>query len=182
MGLDENAKLANIVGSIQQYFEDQLASVLNSSKPAIDYGGGMPFKDSELTEWVQVRVLEPARPEILSGPFAGRASGSGDPDSRGQELFFLVNINIFVRPQRLNPFTNLRPWQLRDTVLDPLNIGTRIPIKDFADPTTTGGETIGYLFSDRLVADRPIYDPAREDLVQHNLLIQFRWTETWIAR
>ncbi|HSE47192.1 MAG TPA: hypothetical protein VLA89_17870 [Gemmatimonadales bacterium] len=180
MGLDENAKAANVVGSIQQYFEDQLATVLNSSAAAIDYGGGQPFKDSSLAEWIQVRVLEPARPDLLEGPFAGRASGSASPDARGQEMFWLVNINCFVRPAKLVPFTNLRTWQLRDTVLEPFKVGTRIPVKDFADSTSTGGETIGYLFSYRLLSDRPVYDPEREDLIQHNLVVALRWTETWV--
>jgi hypothetical protein len=179
MGLDENAKAANVVGSIQQYFEDQLASVLNSSRPSIDYGGGQPFKDDDLAEWVQVRVMEAARPESMIGPFAARGSGSGDPNSRGRELYWLLNINCFVRPAKLSPFTNLRPWQLRDLVLEPFAEGTRIPVKDYADLTSAGGETIGYLFCDQLMADRPVYDPARDDLVQHNLLFALRWSESW---
>jgi hypothetical protein len=181
MGLDENAKAANVVGSIQAYFNDQLATVLNSSRSTVDYGGGLPLKDDDLAEWVQVRVLEPARPEALGG-FAGRGSGSGDADARGQELFWLININCFVRPAKLVPFTNLRTWQLRDTVLEPFKVGTRIPVKDFNDPTTSGGETIGYLFCDALMFDRPVYDPQREDVLQHNLVIRTRWTETWVVR
>lgn len=182
MGLDENAKAANVVGSIQAYFEDQLAGVLNSSRGVIDYGGGLPLKDADLAEWIQVRALEPARPEAMSGPFAGRASGSGDADARGQELFWLININCFVRPAKLVPFTNLRTWQLRDAVLEYFAVGTRIPVKDYADPTSQGGETIGYLFCDQLMFDRPVYDPAREDVLQHNLVIRTRWTESWVVR
>lgn len=181
MPLDENAKAANVVGSLQQYVDDQLATVLNSSKPVIDYGH-MVFKDTDLVEWLQVRVLNPARPAALLGPFAGRASGSGNADARGQELFWLLNINCFVRPAKLSPFTNLRPWQLRDLVLASFMPGTRIPVKDYADTTQQGGETVGYLFCDEIVEDRPVYDPEREDLVQHNLVLALRWTETWVSQ
>ena len=177
MGLDENAKAANIVGSVQQYLQDSLADVLNSSQPAIDYGGGLPFNDADLPEWVQPRLMAFARPDWGLGPFAHRAGVS--PDSRGHEGYWLLNVNCFVRPVKLSTLTNLRIWTVRDLVLAALLVGGRIPVKDYADPTSAGGETLGYLFIDRLAEDRPVYDPAREDLVQHNLVFWLRWTETW---
>jgi hypothetical protein len=177
MPLDENAKAANVVGSIQQHFEDHLAAVLNSGSPAIDYGGGMPFNDGPLTEWLQVRAIGPARPQALQGPFAGRAGS--DADARGAEITWLLNVNCFVRPARVIPFTNLRIYQVRDLVLDVVREGTRIPVKDYADTTPQGGETIGYLFVSDLTDDRAIQDPARTELVQHNLVFVMRWTETW---
>lgn len=177
MPLDENAKAANVVGSIQQFFEDALADVLNSSASAIDYGGGLPFKDADLAEWAQVRALGPTRPQAMQGYFAHR--GGSDPDSRGAEVFWTLNVNLFVRPAKLVPFTNLRLYTLRDLVLGVMREGTRIPVKDYADPLTTGNETIGYLFVDEILADRAIQDPARTDLGQHNLVLALRWTETW---
>lgn len=177
MALDENAKAANVIGSIQQYFEDQIGAILNSSAPAIDYGGGMPFADAALTEWVQVRAMGPVRPEILDGPFAARAGVNAD--SRGAEILWLLNVNCFVRPAKLVPFTNLRPYQLRDLVLGAFMVGTRVPVKDYADPTSQGQETIGYLFVHDIPADRPVEDPLRTDLVQYNLMFSMRWTETW---
>ena len=177
MPLDENAKAANVVGSIQQYFEDTLAATLNSSNAAIDYGGGLPFRDQDLAEWFQVRALGPTRPIALQGPFAAR--GGTNPDSRGAEVFWTLNVNIFVRPGKLVTFTNLRLYSLRDMVLDGIREGTRIPVKDFADPTSQGNETIGYLFVDEILADRAIQDPARPDLLQHNVVMALRWTETW---
>lgn len=177
MPLDENAKAANVVGSIQQYFEDTVGAVLNSSAPAIDYGGGMPFNDAAMTEWLQVRTMGPARPPGGQGPFAARAGTN--PESRGAEVLWLLNVNCFVRPARVVPFTNLRMYQVRDIVLEAIREGARIPVKDYADPTSQGGETLGYLFVSDLMEDRPVEDPARTDLLQHNLVFAMRWTETW---
>jgi hypothetical protein len=179
MPLDENAKAANLIGSIQQYFEDHLAATLNSSASAIDYGGGMPFNDGPLTEWVQVRVMGAARPQSGQGPYAARAGQ--DADSRGAEILWMLNVNCFVRPGKLVPFTNLRPYQLRDLVLDVIREGVRIPVKDYADLTSQGGETIGYLDVSDLLEDRVIEDPARTELLQHNVVFAMRWTETWHA-
>lgn len=175
MGLDENAKAANLVGSGQQYAQDQLAGVLNSSQDAVDYGGGLPFKDSDLDRWVQFRMLGPVRPDALQGPFAGRAAA--DPNSRGAEVYWLINVNCFVRPAKLPSFDNLALWKLRDAVLEAFREGTLIPVKDYGDT----GETIGNLFVDTVMEDRAVYDPAREDLLQHNLVFRARWTETWSA-
>lgn len=178
MALDENAKAANIAGSVQQYFQDQLGDVLNSSAPAIDYGGGMPFNDAGLDQWVQVRLIAPARPERLSGPFASRAGG--DFNARGQELYWVLNVNCFVRPANMVPFTNLSLWRVRDLVIEPFMPGKTIPVKDYQDILSTGGETIGQLFVSSIMEDRAVDDPARPELFQHNLVFLLRWTETWV--
>lgn len=176
MGLDQNAHAANVVGSVQQFFQDSLGDVLNSSAPAIDYGGGMPFQDLQLAQWVQVRVMAFARPVWGQGPFAERATG-GDPGSRGQEGLWLLNVNCFVRPQRTGNVTldNLAIWRLRDTVLGAFMPGTRLAVKDYVGTQ----ETIGYLFIDSLMEDREVQDPNRPELLQHNLVFAIRWTETW---
>lgn len=180
MALDENAKAANVVGSLQQYVNDTLSDVLNSSRSSIDYGGGLPFDDESLDQWVQFRVMAPVRPMRLMGPFAARAGS--DVDARGQELLWVLNVNCFVRiQQKANPgFSNLAIWTLRDTVINYLMPGTRIVVKDYSDPTQSGGETLGYLFVDEIMEDRALYDPARTELLQHNLVFGLRWTETWV--
>ena len=171
MPLDDNAKAENVAGSVQEYFQKSLADVLNSSQPAVDYGGGMPFRDDDLTHWIQVRMIAPARPEALSGPF------SGVEGKRGQELRWLLNVNCFVRPSLLSPFSNLKIWQVRDAALAPLMIGTRIAVRDYTGTL----ETIGYLFIDAIMEDRAVQDPLRTELLQHNLVLLLRWTETWAA-
>jgi hypothetical protein len=179
MGLDENAKAANIIGSVQQHLHTHLADVLNSSQPAIDFGGGLPFDDAPLAEWVQPRMLALARPEWGTGPFAHRTGASGDPVSRGREVLWVLNINCFVRPAKQPSPNNLRLYTVRDLVLAALLEGSRIPVKDYTTVGPQGQETIGYLLVDRLAEDRPIYDPANEDCIQHNLVFWLRWTETW---
>lgn len=173
MALDENAKAANIVGSLQQYTADQLGDVLNSSAPAIDYGGGMPFNDLDLLQWIQLRMMAFARSAWGLGPFAA----TQNPNSRGQEGAWVLNINCFLRPHRTGNVTldNLALWRLRDLVLEAFHEGTRIPVKDYVGTQ----ETIGYLFVDRLMEDRAVSDPTREELLQHNLVFTLRWTETW---
>lgn len=172
MGLDEGAKAANVVGSMQQYVQDSLGDVLNSSAPAIDFGGGMPFHDAHLQQWIQVRMLAFARPMWGLGPFAGRAAA--DPNARGQEGLWILNVNCFVRPYETAAFDNLAALRLRDTVLGAFMPGTRVPVKDYIGT----GETIGYLFCDSIQDDRAVPDP-NEELLQHNLVFWFRWTETW---
>lgn len=175
MALDENAHAANIVGSLQQYFRDNLVDVLNSSpEPPIDYGGGLPFKDEGKAEWIQLRPMAAARPAWGLGPYGGNPQ---EPDSRGQELFWLLNVNCFVRSAKQLVFTNLRIWMVRDLVTAICREGTRIPVKDYVGTQ----ETIGYLFVDSILEDRRIYDPEREELEQHNLVFAMRWTETWRA-
>ena len=169
MPLDENAKQVNVIGSVQEYFDAELSDVLNSSAPSIDFGGGMPFKDDRLEKWIQVRMLAPARPEILSGPFSTGGK-------RGQELFWVLNVNLFVRPGKLSPFTNLALPGLRDLVIDRLMPGRSITVKDYGGE----GETIGYLIVKDIMEDRAIYDPQRTELLQHNLVVLLRWTETWL--
>jgi hypothetical protein len=171
MPLDDNAKAENIVGSVQEYFQNSLADVLNSSQSAVDYGGGMPFRDDDLSSWVQLRLIAPTRPESLSGPFAEREG------KRGQELRWLLNLNCFVRPALLSPFSNLKIWRVRDMALGPLMVGTRIAVKDYTGTL----ETIGYLFIDAIMEDRAVQDPLRTELLQHNLVLLLRWTETWTA-
>lgn len=169
MTLDDNAKAENVIGSVQEYFQSALADVLNSSEAAVDYGGGMPFKDDVLSHWIQLRMLAPARPDALAGPFA--------PDGkRGQELRWILNVNCFVRPALLSPFSNLKIWQVRDVALAPLIPGTRIAVKDYTGTL----ETIGYLFVDAIMEDREVQDPLRVELLQHNLVLLLRWTETWM--
>ena len=177
MPLHESAKAANVVGSLQAYVNTELADVLNSSAPAIDYGGGLPFQDSELEEWVQVRAIGPARPAGMAGPYAHRA-GESDPDARGGELFWVLNVNCFVRPVKLASPNNLRAWTLRDMVLGILAPGTRVTVKDHAGQ----GETLGYLFVDDIMDDRALPDMGRPDVVQHNLVFALRWVETWVVR
>lgn len=177
MALDENAKAANVVGSLQQYVHDSLGDVLNSSDPAIDYGGGMPFEDSRLAQWIQLRMMAFARPAWGLGPFAGRA-GNDPAAGRGQEGYWLLNINCFVRVQRTGTggaLDNLALLRLRDTVLGALMPGTRIRVKDYVGTQ----ETLGYLFLDSIQEDRAVPDPNREELLQHNLVFWLRWTETW---
>jgi hypothetical protein len=174
VGLDESAKAANIVGSVQQYVQDSLGDVLNSSNPAIDFGGGMPFQDARLDQWIQVRMMGFARPGWGLGPFAGRAAV--DPNARGQEGLWVLNVNCFVRPQAKTVLDNLAALRLRDVVLGALMPGTRIAVKDYVE---AAAETIGYLFCDSIQEDRAVQDPGREELVQHNLVFWLRWTETW---
>ena len=171
--LDERALAANVVGSIQRHFRTQLVDVLNSSsEPPIDYGGGMPFADADLAEWVQLRPMAAVRPPWGLGPFDVAAK-------RAHEQTWVINVNCFVRSGRqatvLGSFTNLRIWMLRDLVLGACAPGTTILVTDVLGT----GETLGNLFVDEVMEDRRVYDPAREELEQHNLVLLARWTETW---
>jgi len=170
MPLHESAKTANVVGSLQVYLTAELAAF------SLDFGGGIPFQDGDLTEWLQIRALEPVRPAVLAGPYAGRG-GEQDPDARGGEMFWLLNVNCFVRPAKMSPPNNLRLWTIRDLAAAPLMPGTRIAVKDHAGEA----ETIGYLFVDEILADQPVAAPDRPDVLQHNLAFALRWAETWVV-
>lgn len=171
----ESAKSANIVASLQTFVQSEVAlAMLNTS--SIDYGGGLPFQDAERAEWLQVRVPGVARPDYLIGPYAHRA-GENEPDARGRIVFWMLNINCFVRPQKQTVKNNLRLWTLRDIVTNIFREGLRVPVKDQAGE----GETIGYLFLDEILEDRPVVAPEQKDVLQHQLLFSFRWGESWVV-
>jgi hypothetical protein len=166
-----------VVGSVQQYVEDRLGNVLNTSRSAIDFGAGASFKDADLDQWIQVTMLGPTQPGYI-GQIAGRLGDAYTVDgNRGREMYWLVNVNCFVRPGVTTVFSNLQIWQLRDAVFDAFSVGKLITVKDYVGT----GETIGNLFVHDLMSERRITDPERVELVQHNLLFALRWTETWTA-
>lgn len=180
MALDENARAANVVGSIQDYVDAHLADVLNSSRSAIDYGGGLPFRDDDLDQWIQVRAMGLSRPAYvglqvgISVGFEGPFNARGD---RAREVFWLLNVNCFVRPARADTFSNLQIWRLRDAVVDAFFVGALIPVKDYFGT----GETLGNLFLYDIMADREISQPDRSELVQHNMQFMLRWSESWTS-
>ena len=174
--LNQDALAANIVGSLQKYEESALEAALATTHglPTLDYGGGDQFQDGALHEWIQVRVVGPARPASMSGPYAPRVSAG---NTRGAEIYWILNINCFVRPAKQVPLNNIRIWHLRDIVLGAFAEGTLIPVKAWANTQ----EHIGNIIVDEILEDRPVSDPERSDLVQHNIVLALRWSETWVA-
>lgn len=176
MGYQAGAKLANVVGSVQAYINTHLATTFPS---AIDFGGGMEFSDVSKAFWLQVRLLEPARPEEMIGPRAPK--GVLDEDNPfGREMFHLINLNIFVRPKMLSPRNNLKLWQLRDVVVNKfMPVLSLIEVKNY----TGDSASLGYLIVEALDADRPVPgDVGQEaELLQHNLVVSCRWHEFWDA-
>lgn len=165
--LEATAKLANLEGSIRQYVSDNLAATF-SSGAAIDYGSGEPFLDVSRSEWLQVRLLDSARPKNLEGP-------RGPDGNFARELFVMLNLNIFIRPAKLSTLNSLRLQTLRDTVRVYFTHPTRIRVKDYAGDSST----LGYLICHDVEADRQISDPAKEqELLQWNMIISLRWSET----
>ena len=170
--LHPSAQAENVVGSLQDYFHSNVGEVLNSSTTVVDYGGGAAFQDTALSEWLQFRVMGAV--PVGESSYAPYTEES-EPADRAREVRWLVNVNCFVRPGRVTPRDNLRLWRTRSTVLTAMREGLRIPVKDYAG----GGATIGYLFISELLEDRAIQDPARLEIVQHNLVFALRWSETW---
>lgn len=173
MAIQASAKMANIAGSIYAYVNTQLGSTF-SSGAAIDYGGGVPFNDKAYDEWLQVRVLEPARPRQLLGPRAPKATGDTDPPY-GQELFHLLSLNIFVRHAALATVNFLRLQTLRDAVLNKFTVQTTIAVSDYAGDNSS----LGNLVVEAIEVDGPVHDPERTDLLQWHLGLTLRWVETW---
>lgn len=167
--LDPTARAANIVGSLREYIANQLGSTF-SSGAAIDFGGGEPFDDKTYAEWIQVRILDPARPPRMAGP---RAPGG----VFGRELFHMLNLNIFVRPRKLATPNSLRLQSLRDTVVAYFVPNARIPVRDYQSDTAT----LGHLMVFELDADRQILDENETELLQWNLLVSLRWSECWVT-
>lgn len=170
--LHPSAQAANIIGSLQDFFEESVADVLNSSASIVDYGGGQTFRDVDLAQWLQIRAM--AAVGIGEDSYAPRTADS-EPTDRAREVHWLVNVNCFVRPAKVVPTDNLRLWRMRDIVLSAMRVGVRIPVKDYAGGTAT----LGVLFVTEVLEDRAIQDPARIELLQHNLVFALRWSETW---
>ena len=163
MSLEPNARSSNILGAIQTYVYSTLGTYFGLT---VDYGGGRPFVDTGLAEWVQVRLLGPARPALLVGP----------RDAQGnlaQEIYWLVNINVFCRPAMQS--TNVRIFQLRDMVLEAFREGTTIDVEDVLGTTGHLGKLVVFQ-----VEDRPVEDEARKaELAQHWIRASARWLESW---
>jgi len=161
-------KLANIEGSLRQYIVDNLSGTFSSGN-AIDFGGGEPFDDTQHAEWLQVRLLEPARPDVMLGP--------RDPDGLlAREYFVMVNLNIFIRPAKVAIPNSLRLQTLRDIVVRYFTPNTKISVKDYAGDSAT----LGQLLLDRIDADRWVPQPTLQDqLLQWNFILSFRWIERW---
>ena len=166
--LQATARAANIVGSVQEYISTELAAVFPVASK-MHFMGGPPFNDDALDEWLQLAMLEPARPIDLVGPRGPQA------DELAQEMYWLLNLNLFVRPSKLSSPNNLRLWTLRDAVIVKFMPNTRISVMDYSADKMH----IGNLVCFEILADRPVADPGRQELVQHNLVISLRWTETW---
>lgn len=175
MPLNPDAKIANIEGSLRQYVDTKLAATF-SSGAAIDYGGGEPFDDTAYSEWLQVRLLDPARPVSMMGPRLG-ALVTSEPYF-GREMFHMLNLNIFVRPAKLATANSLRVQTLRDTVMGFFMPMQQIAVADYADASAA----LGNLVVDAIAADRAIRSPApggENELLQYTLLLSLRWTESW---
>lgn len=168
MPLDPEAKAGNVKGSIQQYVDTSLSALFPGG--AIDYGGGLPFSDATRAEWLQVRVLGPARPAALDGP----------RDQRGhfaREVFWVVNLNLFVRPAQQTVRNNLRLEALRDAVLAVFAEQIIIPVTDYLG--TSGA--LGNLVITEILRDQPVVDEARKaELIQHHVSCACRWVESWL--
>lgn len=175
MPLNPDAKIANIEGSLRQYVNTKLATTF-SSGVAIDYGGGEPFDDTAYSEWLQVRLLDPARPTSMMGPRVG-ALITAEPYF-GREMFHMLNLNIFVRPAKLSTANSLRLQTLRDTVMGFFMPVQQIAVLDYADASAS----LGNLVVDTIAADRSIRASApggENELLQWNIVLSLRWTESW---
>lgn len=177
MALQANAKLANIEGSLRQYVNSTLGATF-SSGAAIDWGGGEPFLDTDYAEWLQMRLLDPARPDHLIGP---RSAGG----FYAREMFHMLALNIFVRPAKLATFNSLRLHTLRDTVVGVFTPLTAIPVLDYAGSSAA----LGHLVVDAFDADHAISSGVRVgpdggevrevELQQWTLTVALRWVEEW---
>ena len=168
MALDPEAKAGNIKGSIKQYVSTALAATFVAAR--IDYGGGVQFSDAGLPEWLQVRVLEPARPATGLGPFDGAGHFARD-------IYWVVNLNIFVRPAQQATLNNLRLDVLRDAVLAAFSEQTILPVSDYLG--TSGA--LGNLVVFDVLRDAPVVDEERKaELLQHSLAVACRWRESWV--
>ena len=172
MPLNADAKIANVEGSLRDYVNTKLAATF-SSGAAIDYGGGEPFDDTAYSEWLQVRLLDPARPASMMGPRLG-ALVTTEPYF-GREMFHMLNLNVFVRPAKLATANSLRLQTLRDTVMGFFMPLQQIAVLDYASASAS----LGNLVVDTIVADRSIRAVGENELLQWNVLVSLRWTESW---
>lgn len=164
--LDPTAKAAVVHGSVRQYAHTHLASTF-SAGAAIDYGGE-PFNDTQYAEWVQVRLMQPARPARMDGPRA--------PEGYfGRELFHMLSLNLFVRPAKLATPNSLRLQTLRDVVAAYFVPNTKIPVRDYADDSVTLGNLVVF----ETDADRQVMNEREMELQQWNLMYSLRWSERW---
>lgn len=175
MTLYADAKLANIEGSLRQYVVNTLGTTF-SSGAAIDVGGGEPFDDTAYSEWLQVRLLEPVRPATRWGPRGIDTLATTPPMAR--HVYYLLNLNIFVRPAKLSPPSSLRLQTLRDTVLAQVLPGTVVEVRDYAgSQAILGGVIVDDLDRDWLV----LLPPQEQELLQWNIVVRFTWVERWLA-
>lgn len=171
MALDPNAKLANIEGALRDYTATQLGSTFPVAQ--LDFEGE-PFDETAVDEWLQCRLLEPARPNVMAGPRAPASDGT-TVNRFGQQLFHFWNLNVFVRPR--GQTNSLRLNTLRDTVMGAFMPNTVIAVTDVAGGTGSLGKLIVDTFErDARVPTLPV---TQDQLLQWSLLVSLRWCETW---
>jgi len=158
--LGASAKLSNIKRSLDVYLYEH--AVLSSY--AFDIGPPIPFSDASLAEWLQPRLLEPARTAAYQ-----QVSST----QRGEGWTLLVNVNIFVRPAAQTLAHRLQ--QIRDAVIAVFTENTRIEVRDYEGSNTL----VGHLVVDQIQTDRHVNDPARIDLEQWNIVVALRWIADW---
>lgn len=178
--LTAEGKLSNLKRSWDIYVQSKLAASFADAGQGLDFDGS-PFQDAGLREWIQPRLLGPARPPT-------RAYRGVDLDgTRGQGLILILQVNIFVRPV-LQTVAH-RIHDLRDLVMGVFHEHVKVPVVDY----TGSKSTLGNMIVRRMVTDSEVsgYSPilgansdpstSREDYRQWTVAGEADWIETYAS-
>ena len=186
MAVPAVSSIANVKRSFDVYINTQLAASFNAADQGIDWEG-VPFNDAGLREWIQPRILGPARPEALFYRQVPAGLGLNSfghttvihPAGRGQGVIYIAQVNIFIRPARELAVAQPahRIHQLRDLVLEKLREFTTIRVLDYEGATNN---VLGSMIVRRLNMDQEIpVDAAKEDFRQWCIGADAHWTEVF---
>jgi hypothetical protein len=147
------SELSNVKRSFESWFNTTFGGSF-----AIDFEG-VPFKSTDKSEWLQPRIL-------TGGSIFHRQVESG---YRGDTLFIIVNINIFVRKNSSQKADRI--YTIRDTLFDSMHEGTSVDIRDYVN----GGAIVAVLKSREILDDFIVPIKETEDLIQYNFSVEYNY-------
>lgn len=140
MALGQQAKIANVKASLDQYLMDNLGPY--GEEIPIHFEG-VPFETTGKSFWIQPRLVDISRVYLRQG----------SSTEYGTQNNLMFDISIFADSTGVSIAD--KHYRIRDTIMDYFKIGQLIPLKDHVSGATSP-QTLNYMKIRRLITDKPM--------------------------